>query len=90
MPKLTEIEKLAKFDTIVIVTKVEYSTCWKLLIQASKKRALHSFIGFSRDIASKMMLMSILGIGFDGRKTEIIFNNIDKVWDIFSQERAEA
>ena len=90
MPKLTEIEKIAKFNAVVYVTMVEYSTSWKLLIQASKERSLRSFMFFKHAIEDKMILMHLLGIGFEHEQTEIIFNNIEKVWDMFSQERAEA
>ena len=90
MPKLTEIEKIAKFNTIVYVTIVEYRTSWRLLIEAAKARSLNTYLDFSRSIKSKMLLMHLLGIGFDNEQTEIVFNNIDKVWDMFSQDRAEA
>ena len=89
MPKLTEIEKIAKFNALVYITIVEYRTSWKLMIQAAKKRSLNTYLDFRYSIISKMTLMHLLGIGFDEKQTEIVFNNIDKVWDMFSQ-RAEA
>lgn len=91
MPKLTEIEKIAKFNTLVYVTIVEYGTSWRLLIAAAEKRSLSTYLDFSHSIKSKMLLMHLLGIGFDNEQTEIIFNNIDKVWNMYScSERVEA